>query len=416
MIPEMENSQIEDLEILDFSFEAPYFQALYNAPVPVTIASEDGRLLLVNRAFQEVTGYTPEMIPTLDDWADLQEGPSDEVKRRFSDYFLLEKTLTPVQVSVKAQNGNSLVWEIFNAPLGKTADGHRMIISIASDLTDKINYQRHLEGVANHLEDEVCKRTQALNRTIEALQGEIEERKRISEALSLSRERLKNLSLRTLTILEADRRSISKELHDSLGASLAAIKFSLEDKEIKRSQTGGRLDESLEQEISYLLATIKETKRISANLRPTTLDDLGLMATINWYLRQFKRVYQDFTIEYTADITENDVLDEMKIIIYRIIQEGLTNAQKHSEADVVRLHMAFTENKQSISLSIEDNGRGFNVEETFSSKDPLSGYGLTAMRERCEIFGGSFHIDSEIGKGTQIRATLPIFSESRHDE
>ena len=93
---------------------------------------------------------------------------------------------------------------------------------------------------------------------------EVEERKRISEALTLSRERLKKLSLRTLTILEADRRSISKELHDSLGASLAAIKFSLEDKEIKRSQKGGRLDDSLEQEIAYLLSTIKETKRISA--------------------------------------------------------------------------------------------------------------------------------------------------------
>jgi signal transduction histidine kinase len=283
-----------------------------------------------------------------------------------------------------------------------------MIISIASDITGKIVYQQHLEA-------EVCKRTEALNRTIHALQNEVEERKRISEALTLSRERLKKLSLRTLTILEADRRSISKELHDSLGASLAAIKFSLEDKEIKRSQKGGRLDDSLEQEIAYLLSTIKETKRISANLRPTTLDDLGLMATINWYLRQLKRVYQDITVDYTTAITEEDVPEEMKIIIYRIIQEGLTNAQKHSEASVVRLHMAFTDNKRSISLFIEDNGRGFNVEETLSLKDPLSGYGLIAMRERCEIFGGSFHIESEIGTGTKIRATLPILVESPHD-
>ncbi|WP_419661319.1 two component system sensor histidine kinase [Desulfosarcina variabilis str. Montpellier] len=408
MTPVIENSQIEDLEILDFSFEAPYFQALYNAPVPVTIACEDGRLLLVNRAFQEATGYTLEMIPTLDDWADLQETSSNDMNKRFADYFALEKTLTPVQVTVKTRNGNSLVWEIFNAPLGKTVDGRRMIISIASDITGKIVYQQHLEA-------EVCKRTEALNRTIHALQNEVEERKRISEALTLSRERLKKLSLRTLTILEADRRSISKELHDSLGASLAAIKFSLEDKEIKRSQKGGQLDDSLEQEIAYLLSTIKETKRISANLRPTTLDDLGLMATINWYLRQLKRVYQDITVDYTTAITEEDVPEEMKIIIYRIIQEGLTNAQKHSEASVVRLHMAFTDNKGSISLFIEDNGRGFNVEETLSLKDPLSGYGLIAMRERCEIFGGSFHIESEIGTGTKIRATLPILVESPHD-
>lgn len=403
-----EKSQVEDLEILDFSFEAPDFQALYNSPVPVTIAREDGRLLLVNRAFEEATGYSLDMISTLDEWADLQEAPSDDVKKHFADYFELEKTLTPVQVTVKTKNGDSLVWEIFNAPLGKTADGFRMIISIASDITGKIVYQQHLEGVANHLEAEVCKRTQVLNRTIEALQGEIEERKRISEALTLSRERLKNLSLRTLNILEADRRSISKELHDSLGASLAAIKFSLENKEIKRSQNGGQLDNSLEQEIAHLLATIKETKRISANLRPTTLDDLGLMATVKWYLRQFKRVYQDITVDYTTDITEDDVPEEMKIIIYRIVQEGLTNAQKHSEASVVRMHMEFAGDKQSISLSIVDNGRGFNVDEALSQKDPLSGYGLTAMRERCEIFGGTFHIVSVIGKGTKIRVTLPI--------
>lgn len=167
---------------------------------------------------------------------------------------------------------------MFNAPLGRTADGHRMVISIASDITDKIDYQRHLEELANRLEAEVCKRAEALNHTIEALQGEIEERKRMGDALTLSRERLKNLSLRPLTILEADRRTIPKELHDSLGASLAAIKFSLEDKEMKWSQHGGRLADSLGQEIAQLLSTIKGTKRISANLRPTTLDDLGLTA------------------------------------------------------------------------------------------------------------------------------------------
>ena len=408
MISMNENSQLEDLEILDFRFEAPYFQALFNAPVPVTIAREDGRLLLVNRAFQEATGYTPEMIPTVEDWAAFQNDPPDDVQKRFASYFELEKTLTPIQVSVRTRSGGSLVWEIFNAPLGKTVDGHRMIISIASDITGKIDYQRHLEGLTNQLETEVCKRTEALNATIEALKSEIEERKRMGDALSLSRERLKNLSMRTLTILEADRRTISKELHDSLGASLAAIKFSLEDKEIKRSQKGGRLEDSLEQEIAQLLATIKETKRISANLRPTTLDDLGLMATVKWYLRQFQRVYQDITVEYTADIAEDNVPEKMKIIIYRIIQEGLTNTKKHSEASIVRLHMGLADGKQSISLFIEDNGRGFNVEEALSKKDPLSGYGLTAMRERSEIFGGSFQIDSKIGKGTKINVILPV--------
>ncbi|MFO7715058.1 sensor histidine kinase [Desulfosarcina sp.] len=240
------------------------------------------------------------------------------------------------------------------------------------------------------------------------LENEIAERKRMGDPLSISRERLKNMSRRILDVLEADRRTVSKELHDSIGAGLAAIKFSLEEKEMQREQNHGRLDDSLDQEIAYLLATIKETKRISANLRPTTLDDLGLMATIQWYLRQFRRLYGNIHVEYRKDIAEEDVPEEMKIIIYRIVQERLSNAAKHSEAGAVRLQMGFSDGNRSISLLIGDDGRGFDAEEVLSEKDPLSGYGLTAMRERCEIFGGSFHIESHLGRGTRINAILPI--------
>ena len=123
---------------------------------------------------------------------------------------------------------------------------------------------------------------------IAELEDEVAKRKCAGQTMALSRERIRRLSRQTLELLEADRRSISKELHDSIGASLAAVKFSLEEKELTRKQNQGRLEESLDQEIAYLLKTIKETKRISANLRPTTLDDLGLMATIDWFLRQFK--------------------------------------------------------------------------------------------------------------------------------
>jgi len=235
-----------------------------------------------------------------------------------------------------------------------------------------------------------------------------EKSEQIAATLKNTEERIKRLSRRTLEVLEADRQTISKELHDSIGASLAAIKFSLEEKEMTRLQNNGRLDESLDQEITYLMGTIKETKRISANLRPTTLDDLGLLATIEWYIRQFKQLYGNIRIDYTNEIAERDVPEALKIIVYRIIQEGLTNAEKHSEADTIRLSLETTENNRAISLSIEDNGRGFEVDEILSNKDPLSGYGLTAMLERCEIIGGSFHVSSRLNHGTTITALLPI--------
>ena len=348
-------------------------------------------------------------MPTIDVWAENVQRESAENDRiGFADLFEPQKTLAPFRITLKRSDGQPLVWELFNAPLGQTADGKRMVISIASDVTADVDHKRYLEDEKSRLEKEVSKQTQDLNASIRALEKEVAERKRMGEALTRSQERLKQVSRRTLYVLEADRRTVSKELHDSIGASLAAIKFSLEDKELKRSQHHGYLSESLEQEIAYLLATIKESKRISANLRPTTLDDLGLMATIQWYLRQFQRMYGNIRVDYESQINEDDVPESMKIIIYRIIQEALSNAEKHSDAHTVRLFMTFADEKCAVSLLIEDDGQGFDVKEVLSKKDPLSGYGLIAMRERCEIFGGSFRVTSHLGKGTRIQVILPI--------
>lgn len=404
-----EKTQPDDCDVLNFRIDAPYFQALYHAPIPVLIARDDGRLLMTNHAFQAATGFSQDDFTTVYAWAEhfLNDAANDN-EYSFNGLFEPGKVLTPLRISLKTKKGQSLVWELFNAPLGRTSDGQRMVIIVASDITQTVDYERYLETAMNQLEAEVSKRTKDLNATIDALESEIAQRKRMGDALSISRERLKNMSRRILDVLEADRRTISKELHDSIGASLAAIKFSLEEKEMQREQNDGRLDESLNPEIAYLLAAIKETKRISANLRPTTLDDLGLMATIQWYLRQFQRLYGNIRVEYQTDIAEKDIPETMKIIIYRIVQEGLSNAQKHSEASSVRLQMGFSDGNRSISLLIEDDGQGFDVEDVLSEKDPLSGYGLTAMRERCEIFGGSFHIESHLGQGTRINAILPI--------
>ena len=404
-----EKTQPDDCDVLNFRIDAPYFQALYHAPIPVLIADDDGRLLMTNHAFQATTGFSHDDFPTVHAWAEHFLTDADNGnKNDFNGLFEPGKVLTPLRISFRNKKGQSLIWELFNAPLGRTSDGQRMVIIVASDITRTIDYERYLETAMNRLEEEVSKRTKDLNATINTLESEIAERKHIGDALSISRERLKNMSRRILDVLEADRRTVSKELHDSIGASLAAIKFSLEEKEMQREQNDGRLDESLDQEIAYLLATIKETKRISANLRPTTLDDLGLMATIQWYLRQFQRLYGNIRVECRTDIAEEDVPEAMKIIIYRIIQEGLSNAEKHSEASSIRLQMGFSDGNRSISLLVEDDGRGFDVEDVLSEKDPLSGYGLTAMRERCEIFGGSFHIESHLGRGTRINAILPI--------
>ncbi|AOY58262.1 MULTISPECIES: sensor histidine kinase [Desulfococcus] len=385
-----------------------FFAAFYNAPGPIVIAREDGRFVLINKAFESAVGYAFEEIAGFSDWIDCMGGRDPTgVETYLSGLFSSETAYRTRRVSLQNKSGHVWVWNFYSAPMGRWADGLRTAISIANPVELTADQEAACEEMMDLLAEEIAKRSKDLQASINALENEIIERKRIERALTLSRERLKQMSMRVLDALEADRRTISKELHDSIGGSLAAIKFSLEEKEIDREQNGGRLDESLSREIDYLSAAIKETKRISANLRPTTLDDLGLMATLKWYLRQFRRTYGKIRVDFTADMSEEEVPEAMKIIIYRIVQEALNNAQKHSEADLVRLHLGKTDGDHTVCLVVEDNGRGFNVNDIHPGKDPLSGYGLTAMRERCEIVGGSFHIHSRIGRGTVIRAMLP---------
>ncbi|MGB3225415.1 MAG: sensor histidine kinase [Desulforhopalus sp.] len=383
-------------------------QVFHCAPTPIFIVREDGRLLLFNQITRNILGIRDVKTTSFDTWFTcLTPYPAADFKINSSSFFKPDITPHTLPVSVKTPKGESLIWYLYNVPLGRDANGQRTILSIAQDMSVK-NKEKDSATHTHQVEHLISTRTKNLNDIIATLEEEIIEKKSISDALTLSRERLKKISRHTLDILEADRRNISKELHDSIGASLAAIKFSLEEKEISRIENNNQLTCSLIQEVNYLAAAIKETKRISANLRPSILDELGLAATISWYIRQFQHLYGDIRIHYSTEVSEHDVPEAMKINIYRIIQEGLTNAERHSQAATIRLSMKYCDGKHSLSLSIEDDGCGFNVREIQSNKDPLGGYGLIAMRERCEIFGGFFHLDSSIGKGTRINAILPL--------
>ncbi len=222
----------------------------------------------------------------------------------------------------------------------------------------------------------------------------------------ISQRMLREVSRRAVMALEADRRIVSKELHDSIGASLAAIKITLEELLFTKEHSAAHRQEQLEKAVAHLVDTIKETKRISAHLRPTILDDLGLLATIKWYLREFGRVHQRIQIETELDIEEAEIPEALKINIYRVIQEAFNNIGKHSGASEVRLKL--TKSSNPILLLIRDNGKGFDINEALSDKDPLSGYGLTAMKERCEIYGGHFQIDATPGGGTRLTASFPV--------
>jgi PAS domain S-box-containing protein len=231
-------------------------------------------------------------------------------------------------------------------------------------------------------------------------------RKQMEAELEKSHQRLRDLSLKSIEALESDRRNVARELHDSIGGSLAAIKFSLEAIVEEIGKSTDQTTASLQKSISYLADTIKETKRITANLRPLSIDDLGLLATIEWHSRQFSQQYSHIKVIKQIEICEEEIPNSLKIVIYRVLQEALNNCAKHSMADTV--HIGLRKKGNEIEFELKDNGCGFNAEEVLNRDDPLIGNGLKNMQERAEICGGLFCLDTKPGTGTTIRFLFPL--------
>ena len=257
------------------------------------------------------------------------------------------------------------------------------------------------------LRQEIDRRTADLRSTVHALEIEVQERMVAEAALQKTNAKLKAFSKQALRALEADRRSVAKELHDRIGASLAVIKFDLEALSARQPRGEETIrSEELDKVIGFLAATIKESKKIATYLRPMMLDDFGLIATIGWFCRQFRRSYPAMDVQSRLRINEKKIGGLLKIVCFRIIQEAMNNAAKHSQAD--RIEIRLWRYKDHLRLKIQDNGRGFDPDKAFSGTDPLRGNGLTGMRERVEFSGGSFMLFSRPGDGTVIEAEFDL--------
>jgi len=236
---------------------------------------------------------------------------------------------------------------------------------------------------------------------------DITEKKLAEEKMKRSERNLKILSSQLLNAKEDERKRISQELHDSVGQYLTSIKFhaenTLNQMENKSSKAGLK---ALKDTIPIIQTTIDEVRRISMDLRPSTLDDLGILATISWFCREFQQIYTNIRINQTIDIEEHDVPEHLKIIIFRTIQESLNNIAKHSQADTA--DVILLNRNGNIELTISDNGKGFDAQEKLMSEDYNRGLGLASMEERAELSNGIFSIDSVRGLGTLVMTTWRI--------
>jgi signal transduction histidine kinase len=241
------------------------------------------------------------------------------------------------------------------------------------------------------------------------------DRGKTMDALRQSESQLRVLSSKLMAAHENERKRIAHELHDTIGASLTAVKFGLE-RELRRAKLGdASLDEPLiKQLVDTVEITIKDVKRIYGNLRPLILDDLGVVPAVRSLIRQFSEVQPNVAFNQTFPIEEAEIPDSLKIVIYRICQEALNNISKHSEATEVELSLARKTNM--IVLSIRDNGRGFDLSGVMSEQKVRTGLGLESMKERVELSGGSFTVISNKSKGTTIKAVWPLAKEPSENQ
>ncbi len=333
-------------------------------PSGLIVVDIEGQIIYVNQSFCKMVGWTAvELIgsrPPYKYW------PSDESEERTRSFLKkLSELESPYEVERQFMRRNGeLFWGLLFSTQFSNSKGR--IIGRLSSVID------------------------------------ITSRKKAQEAVKKSEERLRDLSVKLIQVQETERKRISQELHDSIGAGLSAIKFSLEK---KISEMGERPKEgpALEDIVTRLQNIIVETQRISRNLHPSILDDLGISAAIRSFCREYQEVYTDIQVDQDVEVDEENLPENIKILLYRLMQESLNNIAKHSRATQVELVLKMTED--TIEMMVEDNGEGFDLNALYKNRSHRKGgLGLRGMKERTELSGGSFEVRSAPGAGTKIRA------------
>ncbi len=215
--------------------------------------------------------------------------------------------------------------------------------------------------------------------------------------LKLREANLQKICKHAIDELENSKKVLARELHDELGQAMTSILLQLKmlqhepDIEVIYDRLGG---------LRYLTQqTIEDIRRLAMNLRPTVLENLGLIAALEWHIEEYSR-YSGITVDFISPRIKEPFPSDIETAIYRAVQESLTNVVRHAEASQVIITLKVSASQ--MQLQIKDNGKGM------TSVDLKKGLGLLGMEERIKLVEGEFEIISSLGQGTEINITLPL--------
>jgi signal transduction histidine kinase len=276
------------------------------------------------------------------------------------------------------------------------------IDALTREAGERQRVDQDLRKAHDHLEARVLQRTAELSKALDRLQSEISVRQQAESDL-------RQLSTRLMTLQDEERRRIARDLHDTVGQTLAAVKMSIAlIRQVKGSPTA--LQPLIDDLNALADEALQEVRTTSYLLHPPLLDEAGIAPAARWFVDGFARrsgLHIECDIPQNMDRPSRD----RELVLFRILQESLTNVHRHSQASAATVRL--TRTGHHIEIEVRDNGKGIPEARLrrIDSSAAQAGVGITGMRERVLKLGGLFEIQA-LNPGTAIRAALPLHSES----